>query len=714
MPPSLHLEKLKKYGLLCLIILLQGIGLRAQTLDPPVLNCLQVDNTGDVTMGWNPASDPTGVFTEYQIYTSVNQAAGYFLADTETSLNVFSHVHTTSATLTDNIYYYVQTISTDGTNVYQSISSDTLSTIWLTATPSPTGFAILDWNSPFLPSYPVPDGLMYEVWREYPMGTWNMVQSMPYGVTGSNYEIVDVCGDNMNFMIRLTMPGGCVFTSNIDGDYFENYAPPVIPTITDISIDHQLNRAVISWEPSSSPDTEAYIIYKCVNGNTLIVDTIWGINTTTFTDLLSGSAVSTGQVSYTIAAFDGCYHGVPPSPNTSALPPCHSSVYVPNIGYTVCNPNVNFLWEAYEGWGDGVDEYIIYHAIAPDMATPYADLAFTPIDTVEGNVTNYSYAITDFNVYHCFYIVAVGSLTGYQATSNYTRVLTPYPVSPGYIYLGSASVISQDSTLVTLLVEPSVNTYEVKLERFNPITLVWDEVIVMSTDGTGSLTIPDSQRATDAFSYTYRIITSNYCGDVIDTTNMGKTILLNGLANEQRLVNTLVWTNYGDWDNGAEKYLIHRIIGDFGTDEVIAEIYPGAGFFYDDDVSTQLFTDGKFQYYIEAIESNGPYGQNSSFSNTVIITQKPVIWIPNAFIVHGYNNTFKPVISFADFSEYQIIIYSRWGDVIYQSNDINMPWDGKMNGEVVQEGAYTYYLTVKDGKGKAYDYTGYVIVLVEK
>lgn len=708
------LKKLQTY--LSVVLVFFGLQSRilAQQLDPPVLNCLQVAGNGNVTLGLVPTSDPSGYFVEYQIFTSANQGAGYSFSDIEASINVFSTTHTTVASLTDNIYYYIQTISSDGTNSYQSITSDTLSTIWLTATPSPTGYAVLDWNTPFLPSYNVPTGLFYEVWREYPAGTWTMVQTMPYGVTGSNYEISEVCGANMNFEVRLTMPGGCVFTSNLAGGFFENYAPPIIPVITEISIDHLLNRAVISWEPSPSPDTEAYIIYKCVNGATLIVDTIWGINNTSFTDLLSGSAVSTGQVSYTIAAFDECYHGSPPSPNTSALGPCHSSIYLPNIGYGVCNSNLNLNWLAYDGWQDGTEEYIIYHALAPDIATPLSDLSFVPIDTVSGNVTNFSYLISDFNVYHCFYIVGVASVTGYQAISNYTRVLTPYPVPPAYLYLGSASVTSQDSTLVTLLIEPTPNIYQVKLERFNPLTLVWDEVIVLDTDGTGSLSMPDSQRATDAFSYTYRIITSNYCGDIIDTTNLGKTILLNGVTNEQRLVNTLVWTTYGDWDEGVEKYLIHRVIGELGTDEVVTEIYPGAQFFYDDEVADQLFTDGTFTYYIEAVEKNGPYATNSAFSNEVKLSQKPVIWIPNAFVVNGYNRTFNPVISFADFTEYQMIIYSRWGDIIFQSDDITIPWDGRMNGEIVQEGAYTYFMTVKDGKGKAYDHTGYVIVLVEK
>jgi gliding motility-associated-like protein len=61
-----------------------------------------------------------------------------------------------------------------------------------------------------------------------------------------------------------------------------------------------------------------------------------------------------------------------------------------------------------------------------------------------------------------------------------------------------------------------------------------------------------------------------------------------------------------------------------------------------------------------------------------------------------------------------MVIFSRWGDVIYQTEDFSAPWDGTMNGSTVQEGTYTYYITVKDGKGKAFDRSGYVTMLVNK
>lgn len=685
-----------------------------QQLNPPVFGCIQVADNGNATLNWIPSTDPGNNFVQYNIYVGNNAGGAYSLLSSPNSLSASAFVQSTVSTFTDNYYYYLQTLSTNGASNFTSISSDTLSSIWLAVTASPTGYAQLSWNSPYLNTATVPSGLNYEIWREYPTGNWQMVQTMPYGTTNANYEIVDVCSAQMNFRIRLNLPSGCFFTSNIAGGTFDNYAPPTIPVLASVSINHVLNRAVVEWEASTSPDTQAYIIYKCVNGNTLIVDTVWGINNTQFTDLLSGTAVNTGPVSYSIAAFDGCYHGSPASPNTSALAFCQSSVYLPQIGYAYCSSYVVFHWTSYVGWDFGVDSYIIYHAIAPEQNTPFADLVFTPIDTVAGNVLNYNNPITEYNVYHCYYVVAVGTATGENAQSNYTRVQTPYPVAPSYLYLGSSSVISEDSTLTTIEIEPTTNIFELKLERYDYNNIEWDEVIVLESNTTGTMVIPDSQLNTDVFSYTYRVVTSNFCGDVVDTTNIGKTILLNGLANQQRVVNTLVWTNYEDWALGASVYRIHRIIGKTGVDEVVAEINPNAQFFYEDDVSMLLFTEGKFCYRIEAVEAPSVLGTHSSFSNEICLAQRPVIWIPNSFVVDGYNSTFSPVISFADFSNYKMIIYSRWGDVIYETTDINQPWDGAMNGKTVQEGTYTYFVSVKDGEGREFNNTGYVVMLVDR
>ena len=710
---AVELKKLKTYFVVVVVFaLLAAFDLGAQQLNPPELTCLQVADNGDLTINWNAVADPGGNFTQYDIYSSTSAGGGYSLVTSESFIGVTNYFQPTIATLSDNYFYYIQTLSTDGTNTFTSIASDTLSTIFLTATPMASGYAFLNWNSPFLSSYNAPPGLEYQVYREYPAGVWSLVQVMPFGVTNSNYEIFDTCLDYMNFRVELSMPNGCVFTSNIAGDVFENFAPPVIPVVNNISIDHTLNRAVIDWEPSPSPDTQGYIIYLCDEGNTYIRDTVFGSSNTIFTDIFSGSLVTTGPVSYTVAAFDNCYHGTPPSPNTSALGPCHTSVYLPAISFAYCNDFVDFHWSTYDGWEDGVESYIVYHAVTPDAAAPYSSLSFSPIDTVAGTQLSYVHTFGDYNQYHCYYIVAKGNITGNLAISNYTRVLTPYPEDPSYLYLGSSSVLSEDSTMIVIDIEPTMDVFRMTLERYDELGFNWDEVIVMETSGQAVFELPDSQLSTEVFSYTYRVITTNICGDIVDTTNVGKTMLLEGQSSQERLVNLIVWSAYEGWEQGVLTYKVHRKIGD-GPDEVIAELNADAELFFEDDVSELIYSDGTFCYRIEAIESPSQFGVHSSFSNEICLALKPVIWIPNAFVVGGYNNTFVPVISFANFDSYRMIIYSRWGDIIYETEDIALPWDGKMNGKVVQEGAYTYFLTVKDGEGRAYDYTGYVTVLVE-
>jgi gliding motility-associated-like protein len=69
------------------------------------------------------------------------------------------------------------------------------------------------------------------------------------------------------------------------------------------------------------------------------------------------------------------------------------------------------------------------------------------------------------------------------------------------------------------------------------------------------------------------------------------------------------------------------------------------------------------------------------------------------------------VISFADFTNYRMIIYSRWGDVIYDTTDFLAPWDGFMNGEPVQQGVYVYFISIEDGKGRPIESRGTVTLL---
>jgi gliding motility-associated-like protein len=249
------------------------------------------------------------------------------------------------------------------------------------------------------------------------------------------------------------------------------------------------------------------------------------------------------------------------------------------------------------------------------------------------------------------------------------------------------------------------------LQRLERTTQTWEEVVVQDASAVLELVFIDDERATDVFSYSYRVLVFNSCGLPVDTSNVATSILLDGEANQQRLVNVLAWSPYSEWQEGVEWYHIYRRMKDSGY-ELIDEVNGAGSLFYEDDVSELVETDGDFFYRIEAIErsddSRPPF---SSFSNEVNLSMNPIIWIPNAIVLGGYNDVFKPTVSFALVEEFYLVVFSSWGDRIFETYSIEEGWDGRMNGKVVEEGVYNYYITVKDGRGRAIDQFGHITVL---
>lgn len=49
-----------------------------------------------------------------------------------------------------------------------------------------------------------------------------------------------------------------------------------------------------------------------------------------------------------------------------------------------------------------------------------------------------------------------------------------------------------------------------------------------------------------------------------------------------------------------------------------------------------------------------------------------------------------------DVGSYEMLIFNRWGQLVYRSDSPNRPWDGKMsNGKPALQGVYIYRLEIK-------------------
>jgi gliding motility-associated-like protein len=104
-----------------------------------------------------------------------------------------------------------------------------------------------------------------------------------------------------------------------------------------------------------------------------------------------------------------------------------------------------------------------------------------------------------------------------------------------------------------------------------------------------------------------------------------------------------------------------------------------------------------------------------SATTTVEVKEDLTWFIPNSFTPDGdeYNNVFLPVFNDAfDKHSYTMLIFNRWGEVIFETHDTAFGWDGTYNGELCKEGAYTWKIVIKQ-KVKDYrvDLMGHVNLL---
>jgi len=98
---------------------------------------------------------------------------------------------------------------------------------------------------------------------------------------------------------------------------------------------------------------------------------------------------------------------------------------------------------------------------------------------------------------------------------------------------------------------------------------------------------------------------------------------------------------------------------------------------------------------------NGCVSNPQSFTITLELCPNEIFYIPNAFTPDGdeKNNTFKPIItSGVDIFNYSFYIYNRWGQVIWESYNPNIGWDGTFNTIMCQDGVYTWKLKFKSPK----------------
>ncbi len=85
----------------------------------------------------------------------------------------------------------------------------------------------------------------------------------------------------------------------------------------------------------------------------------------------------------------------------------------------------------------------------------------------------------------------------------------------------------------------------------------------------------------------------------------------------------------------------------------------------------------------------------------IVVANCGFIIIPNVFTPNGDSDNEEFEIFNFGIPEYEIKIYNRWGDLMFESTNSNKHWDGQQNSIPAAEGTYYYTLIANDANGNS-------------
>ena len=665
----------------------------ASTIDiyailPPEIRCISVNITGDVTLKWIIPSDTSGCFKSYHIFYSTSLSGPFTFLDSITNVNTTTYTHTGANANSQSLYYYIETHF--GCVVLQiSNPSDTLQTILLDVTTG-TGTADLTWNKihePLLPS----SSAWYRIYREYPPGNWSLIdstQNLQY------YDTITICSAFINYRIEISDSLPCSSVSSIDGDLLQDVIYPVTPVLDTVSVTSISGDVTLGWQPSSSGDTKGYIIYQYISGIWLPIDTVWGINNTSYTDTPDSLSPNSSSQSYCIAAFDSCL-------NTSPMGLEHNTIFL-KATMAVCDNEITLNWSSYINLNPLLAGYRIY---TQENGGPVILLGINSTD-------NRTFIHTGLNQdsEYCYFIQAFDE-SGLKTSSSNTVCLTACkPNQPKFIYLRYATVVDNSYVKLTCFVDTSAYVSKYNVLRSESLYGTYNTIGNIQITSSVNLSFCDYTAMFNEKSYYYKITVIDSCGEQVLTSNIAKTIYLSAQANND-FTNSLAWNDYEGWLGPVDSYNIYRKVDDISDPNPIVTLAFGINS-YIDDVSNFTYSQGKFTYFVKALENSAYLYQfeDTSKSNEVTVIQRPKFFVPNAFAPAGKNNIFKPITVFTDITDYLFIIYNRWGQKIFETKNLNQGWDGQYKGNVIP-GVYVYYIKLKGADNNYFKKRGTVTLV---
>ncbi len=514
--------------------------------------------------------------------------------------------------------------------------------------------------------------------------TINIAQGLHYmantrGILPVYYEITDAigCADTFSDMGLLKV-----------GDTLPP-AAQIIYSSTVVNAEATQTR----FEMSKEPDFKDMSLYIFKNGNWCLAASS---SMRSDTNLFVGG-LNTNFNSYCHKITQRNFCGISTNP---VLIKEHCTIHTRAAGDT----NVaRVSWTPYIGW-NRVEKYKIWRK-------EKGKNNFEFIASTNGNLNTFVDSAITCHVEYDYYVEGIeegGNLAASESNSAHAIPIHYLPVPAPEII---TTTVENNALIITQF--EAVQNHRIPVSTYSIYRENEGNTLLVNTIQAGET--PSWEDKTADFkhqNYTYYVQAIDVCHTQSPMSNAGRNIVLAATTAENGEDAVLNWTAYFDWKQGVENYRIERSYS--GGEFVEIGMVDGNTLqFMDKNIPATCIEN--LQYRIVAIRKNTGTADNKawviSVSNQVQFVPEIKFYIPNAFTPdeNNLNEKFAPNGKY--FTSYEMRIYNRWGQKIYEGNGCQNQWDGRFGGELVQDGVYAYEIIARDFSGKEYNFNGTVTIL---
>jgi gliding motility-associated-like protein len=111
-------------------------------------------------------------------------------------------------------------------------------------------------------------------------------------------------------------------------------------------------------------------------------------------------------------------------------------------------------------------------------------------------------------------------------------------------------------------------------------------------------------------------------------------------------------------------------------------------FTFPDDIAT---------FYPVTLWAESVDGCIDSVTYDVIVNPDINLYVPNTFTPDNdkFNDEWFIFINGIDIYEFELVVFNRWGEIVWESRNPNKGWNGTYNGQPVPEGTYVWQISAK-------------------